>query len=149
MRGRLGANVNDTQTRTTGLETHIDVSICHDRGHHGELTGKYTPLSLISVSIVSAHSSDAVSKTQCSTCAYRRGLTTQFVLCGIFDLQGLRSRDCSALEFILRCIPLGFVDLIRSTGAAERVADRHCGQAPRDETRQGESEARVSEGSCM
>jgi hypothetical protein len=53
---------------------------------------------------------------------------TQFVLGGVFDLQGLCSRDSCVREAILRRIPLAFINDFGRTSAAERIADGHCDQ---------------------
>jgi hypothetical protein len=88
LRGRL-SQVSTTFVPLDNQAT-VDATTCVHLipGEWGCLTGRYTPLSLISVSIVSAHSSHAALQPS----MHRRkssDLTAQLVFRGIFDLQGL------------------------------------------------------------
>jgi hypothetical protein len=87
LRGRL-AQVSTTFAPLVNHGT-ADATTCVHLipGEWGCLTGRYTPLSLISVSIVSACSSHVVLQHP----VHRRSLTAQFVFRGVLDLQGFRA----------------------------------------------------------
>jgi hypothetical protein len=80
------------------------------------------------LSNVSANALEAAPEDALHRSARRERLTTQFVLGGVFDLQGLCSRDSCVREAILRRIPLAFINDFGRTSAAERIADGHCDQ---------------------
>lgn len=89
------------------------------------LTGKYTPLSLISKVAVSAHIHTGFKQPLLRV---RMGeLTTQFIFRRILQLKRLRSRYCCVLELVVACIALRLVGGFRC--ATEWVANRHCDRA--------------------
>lgn len=59
-------------------------------------------------------------------------LTTQFILCGVFELQGLCARDSCVGESIFRGVPLGIIESIGGSSTAEGIADGHGSQAEAD-----------------
>lgn len=91
----------------------------------GCLTGRYTPLSLISGPDVSARLLEAPHAQPTATLG---NLTTQFVFSRVLDRGGRGAGDCCAVEARLGRIAGCFVGGLSTGSAAEWVADRHCGQ---------------------